>query len=340
MLTDEQRIQRAVNAINKQVLVKLCYAESPDCDPQYLRAHSISNKRILMSVAENGNLLSVRIGLDRINTGAITEPIGRGKSSTFTGMCKKHDQIFFPIDDQPYTPGNQTQEFLFAYRAAAREYYTKTVQLRGTHHLIGIARGTIEPPADVDLGHVLGNQALISHYEQLASATEEALGVMGEHRQYLNSLAKSKSYHRIQSQTITLNQKCGIAASTGFLPYTDLEGNVINDLLTTNFTRARPLYMTIFPQYNKTYVILSHQARNSRIMGPLVNQIHAQDQERQCVIITNFIIIGCENIFFTPSYWDSLPTSIRQSFLRHFYEDVDSPGTKLIVNDSLDIFAN
>jgi len=45
-----------------------------------------------------------------------------------------HDtNIFLPIEQRNYTPGEFQQEFLFAYRAYAREYHVKLEQtLMGT----------------------------------------------------------------------------------------------------------------------------------------------------------------------------------------------------------------
>ncbi|PAF31092.1 hypothetical protein [Paenibacillus sp. 7516] len=52
--------------------------------------------------------------------------VGKGKASTFTGFCNKHDsKIFRPIESYVYKISDTEQNFLFAYRAFALGYYER-----------------------------------------------------------------------------------------------------------------------------------------------------------------------------------------------------------------------
>jgi len=54
------------------------------------------------------------------------EKIGRKVATISTNFCGFHDtKLFLPIESRDYRKNNKEQEFLFAYRAFAREYHAK-----------------------------------------------------------------------------------------------------------------------------------------------------------------------------------------------------------------------
>jgi hypothetical protein len=69
------------------------------------------------------------------------KPKGRKVATTFTGFCGHHDTtIFNPIENFDYEKGNKEQDFLFAYRALAKEYHSKKSVGNIYRHMLTLLR--------------------------------------------------------------------------------------------------------------------------------------------------------------------------------------------------------
>jgi hypothetical protein len=74
-------------------------------------AHSIQNNGVLSKIVENGHVMTYAIDKGEFEG----KQIGKTYASIFWGFCNKHDAIFKPIENAPYTKTLE-QNFLFAYR--------------------------------------------------------------------------------------------------------------------------------------------------------------------------------------------------------------------------------
>lgn len=74
-------------------------------------AHSIQNNGVLSEIVENGHVMSYNFNKGQFEG----QQLGKNYASIFWGFCNKHDSIFRPIENSPYT-GTPEQNFLFAYR--------------------------------------------------------------------------------------------------------------------------------------------------------------------------------------------------------------------------------
>src|SRR2546428_2829876 len=102
-----------------------CFAPPGPCARPAIRAHSVQNARSLDLLARNGHVTGItrRIDAERVPVIAFGD-VGRNLATTFAGLCAEHDQeVFAPIDRQPFDPANPQHLFLVAYRATFREIH-------------------------------------------------------------------------------------------------------------------------------------------------------------------------------------------------------------------------
>lgn len=74
-------------------------------------AHSIQNNGVLSRIVDDGHVMSYAFDKGDFEG----KKLGKNHASIFWGFCNKHDAIFYPIEQHPYTQTLE-QNFLFAYR--------------------------------------------------------------------------------------------------------------------------------------------------------------------------------------------------------------------------------
>ena len=100
------------------------------CNEKVIKAHSIQNSFIIDQLAKDNHVY--RLNVHNVSNKSIKfQRIGRRQASVFTGLCKKHDNIFQLIDFSGTNKISQKitnqQAVLFHFRALAKERWTKKV---------------------------------------------------------------------------------------------------------------------------------------------------------------------------------------------------------------------
>ena len=189
---------------------------------------------------------------------------GRKKATTFFGFCGHHDtEIFKPIELKDYTVGDQEQNFLFAYRAIAQKYYKALFNHKAFERQYEIIkRGDLEEIRsnfpelnekylDEIKEHVLGQE-----YHGYRIVGKKYLDSLKKTRISININLDKKRFHKIGTDVIELDREYPITVSTLCPIYFDVEGNAINYL--NKSPNVKNLFLTIFPQGGKTYILLSY----------------------------------------------------------------------------------
>jgi len=112
---------KLVSEYIKECTFKECvFPEKEKCSEKVIEGHSIQKSRILEEIAHNGKVMSFS---SRMSYSTYDfEKIGIRKASTFFGFCNRHDtSIFSDIENKDYEE-RLGQNFLYAYRACARQY--------------------------------------------------------------------------------------------------------------------------------------------------------------------------------------------------------------------------
>ncbi|MEG3437525.1 hypothetical protein V0288_10380 [Pannus brasiliensis CCIBt3594] len=306
----QTKAEKYIKDIQKKSYIKECFCENKDCNLEIIKSHSIQNNKILSKISSEGNVLSFSNPTFMADSNRFSflhdQLTGRKKATTFTGFCQYHDnEIFKPVELYDYEPNNIEQEFLFAYRALAKEYHAK----RRQHKSLIVAmekEGLKKCPTP------------LREYERGIKVTIKQLE---KDRRFFNQLLLNKKFENIKTRIVIFDNEYHLAVSSCFAPERDLHGKLINEFshLTVDLNY---IYLTIFPQNGKTFVLFSYLRKNQRKLSAFIDQIDDDNlsmTEKQ-KIISNMLAIYCENIVLSPERWSKVPDSQQQIF----YDVIDS----------------
>lgn len=322
----EERFFRTLRKFTNKSLsaTKGCYFLG--CDKTPIRAHSISNKRLLLKLADNGYVMY--FNKNSSDWGSLVET-GRGRATTFDGFCDDHDKIFRSIDSEDYVIGNEEQNYLFALRAAAREYTTR----KAMSHLLGSQIDN----NDRDQEFSLDDQRLeMASFFQ--TGFDKGLDDQRATRGVFVSTALKGKYNVIESAAIVVNEELPVAVSSTFNLELAYDGSLINDLSPGSYSvRMKPCFLTVFPQNGKTYCIVSYFRRDRRSYDFLKRTDSLEDKEKR-VIISNLVVSYTENFTANPMYWKSLSYKTKAKYSKIFANSMRTIHTPFVADVSFSLF--
>jgi hypothetical protein len=267
---------------------------------EIISAHSIQKNQSLDSIAETGHVytLSKDIGSLKRNQGKL-KYVKRGVNqvSTFLGFCGRHDnELFEAIDDFVLSPTDQ-QVFLYAYRSLCRELFVK----ENTISLIG-----------KQLNNNVSN-TVRDFLRKFKKGTEFGLNNLKRHKtEYDNSL-RNKLYQDIRYVLFITHEKPFIAFSGLLYPQYDFLGRQLQDLANHNENLDLITFCTA-PADSGCGVLFSwHNSSSSscvEFMKSLATMMH--DKANLGDLIFRLIVSNCENLAFSPNWWESLSTNDRE----------------------------
>ncbi|MGE1197492.1 hypothetical protein ACQJ18_22615 [Priestia megaterium] len=336
--------RKKFNKLKSECLLKSCFHEDNQCSDKIIKAHSIQNNKILNKLSEDGHVLmyTAAIGneFDLVTT---MKKEGRSKATTFSGFCGFHDkELFRAIEDGDYVVGNKEQEFLFAYRALAKEYFTKkttTEMYKRMYSLAGSSNyekineffGVIAKPTREDLIDISG--MLSAHL----LGCEDAGKRLELYRERMNYYLDNQNFDEIVTEVIELSKEHLIAVSSITFLERDLEENIINDLSDFQISLA-PLFITVFPQDGKTYVLLSYFKRNALRYKFIKKQILNKTEVEQREIISSIVMNYCENFAVSPIKWKEIDEETRPKYDKKYRESLYEVDKRLSTEEKLNLF--
>lgn len=294
---DQIDFSRFCSKIDKLSKVSECvFPIKTNCSRKIIKAHSIQRGRILTKIAENGMILQIdaREALFK----PIISEVGIASATTFSGFCSKHDQeIFQKIDTENYNPGDIYQEFLFSYRTLAREYVKKKQARNGIKQVVDLEGET---------------QFLIDCLQ----GTQEGLERLEQLKDQLNNAILANDYKFIKSRCRILDKEYCIAVSSVFFLRYDFESNQIQSL--EDVLKLSPIFLTIFPQDGKTFILFSYFQKDSEKFRPFLNQLWQFDNEIFTSKLSLLIALYCENFAYSPRLLQKWTELQKINFLQIF----------------------
>lgn len=281
--------KRQLSSIKRQSRIKECFCSSDQCSSSIIKAHSIQNNRILGKIAENGCVIQFKAMEVEGDFSIDSEKIGRKVATISTNFCSSHDtKIFLPIESKNYQRNNKEQEFLFAYRAFAREYHVKCE-----------SKNFYESAGQLNSGEYR------DYFDLALKGTNNILEQMEKERIQFNNALNHSNFGIIGTYIIEFHGFYEIAASSSFAIEYDLKGNQINNL--SDFSKELKItFLTVFPQGNKTFILISFYQKNKKIFSFINNQIMKRSINEQKVIISNLLLNYVENLVLSPRLWNLL----------------------------------
>lgn len=280
---------------------RLCLA--PDawkagCSGQIIKAHTVSRSSSLSKIARHGHVYAFVPTIENLERSAgVLKPqlVGIRLASTFTGFCSAHDNsIFAPIEKRPFV-ATQEQCFLLAYRAFAREVFTKRALASNSDVLRSADRGR---PRDA--------QVMI---QQFAAAAEmgSAAGLRDNdyRKSQFDRILTSQDFQSVRAYVIELQSAPPVMCSGGFCPEQDFDGNQLQDL--GDLARI-PELVTIssFHGGNHGFVVLSWIADDERAARALVASLARTPDSKLGDALLRLAFEFCENVHMQPPWWEQL----------------------------------
>lgn len=304
---------KKIKKIFSESRMKKCYFADERCSKKVIKAHSIQNNRILKEISENGMVISFYPDLYTISKKSLESLFrkrGRGITSVFTGFCSYHDEkIFHDIDNNDYEIGNAKQEFLFALRALTYELFQKESALHFFKKLI-------------EEKIIKDNEFLEDYLLGLKCGIEDLCYYLEVFKGSLNT----ETYNEINSFSFTLTHKYLLAVSSALTPHFDLKGAVINDFSPKE--RLKPIFLSIFPQKAKTYIIFGWFEKHNGVFRELEEQIRGFEEKQKINILNNVIVAYIENFAVSPLVWNRLSLREKKEFESLFIDTAGLPPDK------------
>ena len=295
------------------------------CEEPTIRAHSISNERLLRKLSKDGHVM--HFNRNTSDWGSLVET-GRGAATTFRGFCSKHDEIFHPIDNEDYVVGNVEQEYLFAFRAAAKEFTTRKAMVHATDTRL-VNNQEQEFPLD-NFG-----LAMMDDFKQgFAMGLEDQKNTRGV---FIDTFDKGK-YNVLETAVLEIGEELPIAVSSTFNLELDYGGSLINDVSSARYgTRMKPCFLTIFPQNGKTYGLISYFRKDKKSYGFLKNLDSLDDSEKK-VILSNLLTSYTENFVAEPTYWGSLSNETNEKYSEIYANYLKAECIPFVADDTFSLF--
>lgn len=313
--------RQLLNTIKRESRIKECFCSNEDCSSKIIKAHSVQNNRILNQLSENGHVLQLKLS-DSNNQSSITEEdIGRKIATVSTNFCGFHDStIFNPIESRDYRKDNYEQEFLFAYRAFAKEYHVK----RESKNFCEAAIKRV----DSDKRYLL---------IEALKGTNEILKQLEEEKTDLNKALLESDFRAIKTYTIEFHGRFGVVASSTFAIEYDLRGNKINNLSDLD-QYLKFVFLTIIPQKDRTFILISFLRKNQKSFSFIVNQIMRKSITDQKNIISNLILSHVENLIISPKLWSKLLPKDQDKIKHMFHDTIVSSINNLSNLEKINLF--
>lgn len=285
----------------KAQVAECLYLKKTECSEKIIKSHSIQNNRILNRISENGKVFQIKAE-EAIFTSDMSS-IGRKTATTFTGFCNKHDNLIFKcIEEKNYEPGDKEQEFLFAYRAFAREYIIKKTAKNYYKELIKCV-------------------GYSPHLNGVLDWTEFSIRELNKIKNYFYQSLINKKFDEIETKTVKLDKEYPIAVSSIFAPEYDFNSKIINDL-SNKRVPLKDLFFTIFPEENKTYVLFSFFKKESESFDYLDTQVLSKKDNEIIKKLNLLISCHCENFVYSPNRWKRISSKEKNKFINSFLDAV------------------
>ncbi|MGD6849254.1 hypothetical protein [Rossellomorea aquimaris] len=328
-------IQNHGNRIGSQSLISICLLsehDRSDCN-FIIDAHSIQNNGILNKLSEKGKVIYLnRERFDYTNVNKYL--VGRNEATVFRGFCKNHDEIFNPIEHKQYEFDNLQQNYLFAYRAFAKEYTNHQQDAEFFKRYIEelINNSTLESILEKHGGdkipgkdsREMRKKVVLKRHEIRKKQIETLNKDLEDLKQVMTINLLKEKYGKLESFTLSIPFQNTIASSSLLYIYADLNGRPFNQKL------KYPSFLSIFPQNDSTIVLFSYLKKHRSYFSELISQIHNASDYQKELIFSNILMKYGDNIVFSPNKFQRFDNKALEILSTALDSRTQMPGEKLV----------
>lgn len=286
-LLDDMNKER--NRYNRSV--KIClHPISDECSSEKSGTHTISNSNVLKLIAPEGKvMMPIMYNL----TGKLKmDPVGINEATKLNCFCKKHDEMFHPIDEEDVRLDTFAL-FLYAYRAFAGTYY--------------------KMKREIKILERLSNKYDFTKLEYIVSfqkSMKKWLNKLEECKRVFNESIIANDYEILNSYTYTLPYRAYFAISSCFPIIFDAYGTPI---IHKN-GKMQLMYISIIPHDKNTRIIFSWFKSDDLLYTEFKQQLSIIPESFFLKFLNNLLPMSCENIAMGPRLWDNWSKEAQDEF--------------------------
>jgi hypothetical protein len=307
----ENRIQpwEIINA-TKKISSKYCSVPTnlkSRCCGDIINAHTVSKSANLKKIARDGHVYAfcpTFEKLDKYDGIVQAELVGINKASTFTGFCAYHDkEIFSLIEDQEFNASKE-QCFLLAYRALAREIFTKN----NASNLLPFFK-------KLDQGRIsLVQQEIQMVADAFSQGTLAGKKTIESYKNKFDGILNTNDFTDVKACIINFRNMPNVLCSGGIFPEWDFQGNHLEDLSDLSTTPDFFTFSTIATVSGGAVVFCwINDTGKEGNCEKFIHSLKKIDLKELTNSLIRLFFEHCENIFMAPSWWESLKEEHRQN---------------------------
>lgn len=299
------------SAISKKAFsVKLCSAPSvmhADCTGLIVGAHTVPKSGSLAKIAENGHVYAFVPTLETlIKHHGVLPPklVGVNRASTFSGFCSKHDsRLFTPVEQEDFS-SRPDQCFLLAYRAYAREIYTKKAEAALAQQYSILDRGK-------SIFEQIEIQAKVALYGTGLSA---ALKDIAHHQPRFEELLLSGDYSTVRAYVISFDGPPPVMCSGSFAPEQNFDGLELQDVADLTVIPHLISFTSFFGGLHG-HVVFVWLPEDDPVCIPFVRSLASIPDVDLSSALVRFMFEFFENVHISPSWWRALPQKHQKALI-------------------------
>ena len=301
----DKTIIKSKKPLNVQVMeqlkrshIKCClHPDKSKCVKHIKEAHALQNNKIISQLAEQGHVYILNmqkapqiIPIENEEPEILTliDKIGVNHATTATCFCDVHDdEVFAPIEKgaPPFEPNNDEHRYIYAYKAFIFEYYKKIVEKNSFINNIK------------DRPSLLKNREQIQYYRALSKTLEE----MGCVKDFFDKGIMEKDYSGLETCIIELPESINFANYACVALDFDINGKKIRHTRKGFISR---IFITIFPEATKSYVIFSCLKSDYKIYRKLFQQLKVVNTNKVKYYLDLVLPLYSENVVISPRLWE------------------------------------
>ena len=299
-----------------------------ECDGKIIKAHSVSTSW-LKKITPQNHVYGFKPSIYSIgsNSGILKpELIGINNASTFTGFCKYHDKkVFSELENKPFI-GNPKQCFLLAYRAIAREFFTKFTTNNAIQMVKALDKGT-------NLKNQIDLQNFTLNFEQ---GNILGLNDIKSHKSEYDSIFESENFEDLKYFIIEVSDIPTILCSGAVFISYDFNGKKLQNLRDSSI-RPDTLCYSVIPSQHSGFIVFVWLSSSHKSCIKFIHSL--QDIKNQFISssIVRFLFEFCENIYISPNWWDNLNENYKTKLTNRFNKAINpfiERGNNCLIDDN------
>lgn len=277
------------------------YPDKSSCNGNPINSHLLQKNRILSSIQDDGHVLVFNYK-NFLPNNDIFDEVGINKATVFKGFCNKHDtELFIPIEHYDYN-NTLEQNFLFAYKSINQEYYSKKIHEKTIRNMFK------------KMPHNYKDPLFVERYRTMLLELND----IDYYKSEFDIALLAKNYNIIDSKLFCLDSKINFAASTSFIPEFDIDDNIFIDIYSKKEKRLPIVFLTVFPQNEKTYILFSWLKEDIEALNRYVNQLSLLEENDIKEYINKSIPKYTENFAINPAVWKNKTEEEKNTFIDAF----------------------